>query len=72
MRVGGDAVWVVGADVEADSFPDVREEVAWWRKVKSETPTVGDDEAGDAENYAAGRKKYIGEGKGTPSAGAEG
>ncbi len=46
-------------------------EAPWWRKVEGEAPSVRDDEGADAESYAAGRKKYIGEGKGTPPAGAE-
>lgn len=48
------------------------EEVAWWRKVEGGAATVRDDEGVDAGSYEAGRRKYIGEGKGTPPAGAEG
>ncbi len=41
------------------------------RKVEESPPTVRDDEAVDAEAYLAGRKRYIGDGQGTPPAGAE-
>src|SRR6185436_17938332 len=49
------------------------EAIPWWRLtqgVEPEEPGRG-DEAVDAEAYRAGRRKYIGEGKGKPPAGAE-
>ena len=49
------------------------EEVPWWRKVEGvSAASEREDEAVDSEAYRMGRKKYIGEGKGTPPAGAEG
>ncbi len=47
------------------------ESVPWWRKSGDATPTVREDEAVDAEAYRAGRKRYIGDGNGTPPAGAD-
>ena len=48
------------------------EQIPWWRQVP-ETPAEPGraEEDVDAEAYRAGRKKYIGEGKGKPPAGAE-
>jgi NAD(P)H-nitrite reductase large subunit len=48
------------------------EQVPWWRKVEEKPEEAGRaDEAIDAEAYRSGRRKYIGEGKGKPPAGAE-
>ena len=48
------------------------EQIPWWRQVQ-ETPVEPGraEEDVDAEAYRAGRRKYIGEGKGKPPAGAE-
>jgi bacterioferritin-associated ferredoxin len=43
----------------------------WWRKEGEPEEAGRADEGVDAEVYRAGRKKYIGDGKGTPAAGAE-
>src|SRR6476660_3995737 len=47
------------------------EHVPWWRKEDVAVEENRADEEVDSEAYRAGRRKYIGEGKGKPAPGAE-
>jgi bacterioferritin-associated ferredoxin len=47
------------------------EAVPWWRQMETQAEENRADEGVDAEAYRAGRRKYIGEGKGKPPAGVE-
>jgi NAD(P)H-nitrite reductase large subunit len=45
--------------------------IPWWRQMEQPAEENRADEGVDAEAYRAGRRKYIGEGKGKPPAGED-